>query len=174
MNTTKILLVLLFMSAATAIAQNPQDRSEQMQALDFLEGTWEGDGWIMGKEERVSLMSSELVQSKLDGNALLIEGIHRGRSPSGEQNAILFEALALVTYDAEAKKYLWRSATSEGRGGNFEAKLIDEKTLHWGREGSFRYIITIDEEGQWHEVGERTRDGGKTWHQFFEMTLKKK
>lgn len=161
------------MSVATAVAQNLQERSGQMQALAFLQGTWEGEGWIMGKEERILLASTELVQSKLDGNALLVEGIHREKLSSGEEGAVLFEALALVTYDGEAEKYLWRSATSEGRGGNFEAKIADEETLHWGREGSFRYIIKIDEEGRWHEIGENTRDGGKTWQQFFEMTLEK-
>lgn len=172
MKTTNILLILLFISV-TAAAQPPQNRTEPMQALDFLKGIWKGSGWIMGKETRIPLASAELVQGKLNGNALLVEGIHRGRSLSGEQGAVLFEALALVTYDPETETYSWRSATSEGRGGNFEAKVVGEETLHWGQENSFRYIITIDENGRWYETGERTRDGGKTWHQFFEMTLEK-
>ena len=40
--------------------------------------------------------------------------------------------------------------------------------------GTMRYTMRINEKGQWHEIGEMSRDSGTTWNQFFEMTLDKK
>lgn len=173
MKAAKIVFVLLLISVTAAEAQNAPGPLEKMQALAFLEGTWKGEGWIAGKEGRIPLASTERVRSKLGGHALLVEGIHRSKAASGAEGEVLFEALALVTYDGEAELYQWRSATTEGRGGNFEARVVGTETLQWGQKDNFRYTINIDEEGRWHEIGESTRDGGKTWHQFFEMTLEK-
>ncbi len=54
---------------------------------------------------------------------------------------------------------------------------IREKTIVWGftdaRAGDIRFTIQLSEKGQWLELGELSRDTGKTWIQFFEMTLDK-
>ena len=39
--------------------------------------------------------------------------------------------------------------------------------------GDVRYVIRLDDKGRWHETGEVSRDGGKQWRQFFEVTLEK-
>jgi hypothetical protein len=36
--------------------------------------------------------------------------------------------------------------------------------------GRIRYTIRLDEQGRWHEVGDRSVDG-QQWHRFFEMRL---
>lgn len=42
------------------------------------------------------------------------------------------------------------------RGGNFTAQIPEAGMIEWGNEESFRYIIEIDDEDRWHEIGERT------------------
>lgn len=37
--------------------------------------------------------------------------------------------------------------------------------------GRVRYTITRTPDGAWREIGEASRDGGESWHQFFEMEL---
>ena len=152
--------VLISVLSIMVSAQTPVSiQKEAMKKLDFLVGQWTGEGWVKQRDgERRTFSSAETIQSKLDGLVLLIEGTHTG-----------FEALALVSYDKTAKQYRWRSFTSDGRGGDVEAKLIGERTLQWGREGRFRYTIKISEGGLWNEVGESSQDGGETWVQFFEM-----
>jgi len=60
-----------------------------------------------------------------------------------------------------------------GGGADVEAKLIGERTLQWYPSPASRYTIAISESGRWDEVGEYSRDEGKTWTQFFEMRVQR-
>ena len=154
-------LVLLFSSsiALADTAAPPPDPA--MAKLDFLVGDWKGEGWIMTREgKRETFTSTEVIRKKLLDTALVVEGTHTG-----------FEAMAVVTWDAKAQQYRWRSFTSRGAGVDAEARLAGERTLQWFPSESARYTIVISEAGQWTETGEYTRDGGTTWTQFFEMKL---
>ena len=45
--------------------------------------------------------------------------------------------------------------------------------MQWAMEtpgGQIRYTITLNDAGQWFEIGEMSQDG-ETWRQIFEMTL---
>ena len=57
-----------------------------------------------------------------------------------------------------------------------ELKQTD-KGFEWGFEDptrgtKVRYVMTVTDKGEWHEVGDYSQDG-KTWTRFFEMTLTK-
>src|SRR5688572_1104230 len=58
--------------AASPSAPPPKD---QMAALQFLVGDWEGEAWSqMGKGPREIVRQHELVEWKVDGELLLIQG----------------------------------------------------------------------------------------------------
>ena len=156
--------LLLLVSSTIALAAAPASAPEPAMAkLDFLVGEWKGEGWIMTREgKRETFASTELIRKKLRDTALLIEGTHTG-----------FEAMAVVTWDAKAQEYRWRSFTSRGAGVDAKAALVGERTLQWFPSESARYTIAISADGQWIETGEYTRDDGTTWTQFFEMRLQK-
>ena len=67
------------------------------------------------------------------------------------------------------------SGVSRGNYEDAEAK-VSEGQLVWDMKipqfGDVRYTIKLDDRGQWFEIGEVSRDG-KTWQQFFEMTLQR-
>ena len=154
----------LMLCSSLALADNaapPPDPA--MAKLDFLVGEWKGEGWIVMRDgKRETFTSTEVIRKKLLDTALVVEGTHTG-----------FEAMAVVTYDAKAQQYRWRSFTSRGAGVDAEAKLTGERTLQWFPSESARYTIEISATGEWKEVGEYTRDGGQTWTQFFEMKLQR-
>jgi hypothetical protein len=154
--------LVLLLSSSLALADTaapPPDPA--MAKLDFLVGEWKGEGWIVTREgKRETFTSTEVIRKKLLGTALVVEGTHTG-----------FEAMAVVTWDAKAQQYRWRSFTSRGAGVDAEARLTGERTLQWFPSPSARYTIVIGDAGQWIETGEYTRDGGTTWTQFFEMKL---
>jgi len=66
----------------------------------------------------------------------------------------------------------------KGDGGQIDAdaKLIDDHTFQWGfstvMTGQIKYTISVLN-NKWIETGEISRDGGKTWMKYFEMTLTK-
>jgi hypothetical protein len=170
----KTLCIALFcISPVALLAQAPASgQRAEMKKLDWLVGHWKGTGWIqMGPQGRKEFAQTETIQGKLDGLVLVIEG----QGKSKEDGSSVHTALAFVSYDERAKTFRWRAFTAEGRQTDTEAKVGTE-TLEWGLEipqrGRMRYIIKLNEKGEWFEVGEMTQDG-QTWQKFFEMTLQR-
>ena len=65
-----------------------------------------------------------------------------------------------------------------GDGGQIDADvtLINDHTFQWGYSNTMaaqiKFTISVID-NTWFEIGEMSRDGGKTWMKYFEMTLKK-
>jgi hypothetical protein len=125
--------------------------------------------------QRRTFKGTEVVQRKLDGLLLAVEGLHRGQVGGQGEEVVVHNAFALVSYDDKAKRYRFQAFTSRGNYEDAEAKVSDGQ-LVWGMKvpqfGEVRYTIKLDGKGRWVEIGEVSQDG-KTWRQFFEMTLQR-
>ncbi|MEB2786044.1 hypothetical protein [Algoriphagus persicinus] len=150
-------------------AQNFDTNIEAQKAVlkvEFLVGEWEGSGWMMNQSrEKMTFEHTEKVSLKLNGTALLIEG--QGLS----EGRIVHNALAIVTMASSGGKYNFNSFLQSNQQGKFKAELIDD-VLYWYPAENVRYVLTVNVQGQWNEIGEA--NSGGTWYQFFEMTLNKK
>ena len=134
-----------------------------LEKLSFMTGNWEGEGWMMGRDgQKNEFTQTEKIRFKLDGTVLLIEG----QGTAG--GIVIHDAMAIVSYDKEENNYTFQSYLKTGRKGEFDGELIDGK-FYWYPNPQMRYIIGINEQGQWYETGEFAR--GEGWFQFFEMTL---
>lgn len=165
---TKVLLIVLTFYSAFAFGQAEKTDSiskHEISKLDFLVGKWKGEGWIMGRDgQKYSFQQTENIQFKIDGVAILIEGL-------GKSNGLItHNALAIISYNKKDSIYNLQSYTSTGRGGNFDAELKDGK-FYWYPNENMRYVIWLNDKGQWYETGEFKRDD--EWNQFLEMTLNK-
>jgi len=152
----------------------PAEQQEAMKKLQFLVGRWQGESWMeFAPGQRRTSRGTETVQSHLGGLLLTIEGIHRRPSENGREGAVVHNAFAVVTYDDKAKRYRFQAYTGAGQHTDAEAKVGDGR-LEWGLRipgfGDVRYTITLNDKGQWSEIGEVSKDG-KEWRQFFAMTL---
>lgn len=131
--------------------------------LQYLTGKWKGSGWMMGRDgQRHFFNQTEEVQFKLDSTLILIEGM--GKS----EGTVIHHAFAVVSFNKSSQNYTFQSYLPDGKTGSFTGELIGEK-FHWYPNENIRYIIGLNEKGQWHETGEMKRD--EHWFQFFEMTL---
>lgn len=161
--TLGILCILTTQTVNGQLAQTDTLAKREMQKLAFLTGEWEGTGWMIGPDrEKHSFDQTEKIHFKLDSTLILIEG--KGMS----EDQIVHNALAIISYDRDAGHYIFNSWLANGRKGEFKAELIGGK-LYWYLNDMMRYIISINENGQWYETGEMHRNGN--WFQFFEMTL---
>lgn len=165
---TLILVSTLLFTTFIANAQELETDKETQKAisqLEFIVGDWSGTGWMMGRDGQKHMFDqTEIIKFKLDSTAILIEGL-------GKSNGkILHNAMAVVRYNKTEKNYNFRSYLSNGRGGDFKAELIDGK-FYWYPNDDMRYIIYLNDKGQWYETGEMKR--GNEWFQFFEMILDK-
>ena len=171
-------IVVLLASACSSPGQPPAPAAQRdaMKKLDFLVGQWKGEGWMeFAPGQRRTFKGTEVVQSKLDGLLLAVEGLHRGQAGGTGQEVVVHNAFTLVSYDDKAKRYRFQAFTGRGNYEDAEAKVSDGQ-LVWGMKvpqfGEVRYTIKLDDKGRWFEIGEVSPEG-KTWQQCFAMTLQR-
>ncbi|MDB5352026.1 MAG: hypothetical protein JWN86_3273 [Planctomycetota bacterium] len=170
-----VFAMILCLGIGTVLGQEaPTAQREAMKKLDFLTGTWEGGGSIeFVPGQKREFKGLETVRSKADGLVQTIEGIHRGQFGGKGAEVVIHNAFAVVTYDVKSKEYRFEAFTSRGNREDAVAKVTDRK-LEWAMSipqfGEVRYTISLDENGQWSEIGEVSKDG-KEWRKFFDMKL---
>ncbi|WKK75820.2 hypothetical protein QYS49_31105 [Marivirga salinae] len=161
-------LCFFFLVNYTLTAQKTHDNSIQkseMAKISFLEGDWKGSGWIMRQDRKKHYFEqSENVILTLNGTAILIEGIGK------QERDTVHHALAIINYDTEKQEYNFRSYLKDGKSGDSKMELLDEK-LYWYPTSYIRYIISINENNEWIEIGEINK--ADNWYKFFEMKLTK-
>lgn len=172
---TTIAMLFLLLCAAPAVAQSPAAQREAMKKFDWWVGVWEGEGWTLGPDgQRRPFKIRETIQSKLDGQVLLVEGVGTAKGADGAEG-VVHNALGLLSFDSKAQRYRFLATTTQGGYGETEMKVI-EGGYQWGMPtpngGSFRYTIRLMPSGEWHEFGEWSRDGA-TWSKFHDMTLRR-
>ncbi len=169
------LLLMLCLLPMSLFAQTPASPTlAEMKKLDFLVGQWQGEGYfLLGPSQRKTFSQTENIQRKVDGTILHIEGLGKSKDP-GNEGTTIHNVFGIVSYDKDTKVYRWRVYRADGSVIDTEAK-VSGNTLVWGmreRGADIRFTITLNEKGQWIEIGEFSRDG-KTWQKFFEMTLRR-
>ncbi|MGA1197622.1 MAG: hypothetical protein ACO36I_14115 [Candidatus Latescibacterota bacterium] len=173
MHTIIYLLFLLISTTPTFAQPNPEALKTEMQKLDFLVGKWEGTGWIQYGPNRSVFSGTETVQRKLDGLILMVEGLHKTQIPNRPEPIVVHHALGIFSYNPAGQHFRFRTYLHKGQEGDYTAHWEND-ALIWEMDipnmGQMRYTIRLNKAGQWYEIGERSTDG-KTWTQFFEMTL---
>jgi len=166
-----VIILVLFLAALSASAQNEPSTGllrAEMSKLDKMVGQWKGSGWIQQGAKRETFSGTETVQRKIDGLALLVEGKF-----SDAKGKVIHETLAVLSFNAKAKNYDFRTYLANGMSGEHEFKLLPDG-YEWGFQlpmGNIRYLIKTNSD-VWFETGEFSKDG-KTWIKFFEMKLDK-
>lgn len=166
----KLLLSILTLATLISVAhaqirETDKTAQAEIKKLAFLVGKWEGTGWMMGQDGvKYTFNQTEKVLFKLDSTAILIEGLGKA------DGKVIHDALAIITFAGESDQYDFQSFLPSGQKGNFKSEL-KEKTYYWYPTATVRYIIRLNDKGQWYEIGEYNQ--GSSWLQFFEMTLEK-
>jgi hypothetical protein len=147
------LTILAATSTSTVQAQNRgpnrEAQKEAMKKLSFLVGKWGGDASVdSGPERRIQLKQTEVIEYRLDGLILLIEGM--GRDAAGK---VVFNAVAVISYNEEKKAYEVR-AYNDGRKVDSPLET-DGKGFAWGFESGpakVRHVMKLTESGDWDET----------------------
>ena len=158
--------------AAAAQAPDPAAVQAAIARLDFMVGCWRGEAWQQRGNERVETEMLEVVERKLGGTVLLVEGRGTVSVPGAEARTV-HHALGVISFDPRSGGYVLRSYLATGQSGDFVVTLV-EGGVSWSRDvpgGQIRNTarFTADE---WHEVGEFSRDG-TTWTQVMELRLRR-
>jgi hypothetical protein len=177
MRTSLVVLLVLALcevaGAQTPKAPDPSEQISKMKALDYLAGEWKGSGWIQQGGPRQTFSGGEIVQRKLNGVALLVEGRFTSPVPGENREIVSHETLGVISYDPQTAKYTFRAYLANGLSGEYELFVLD-KGWRWGFQvpaGEVRYTMAPDGLDRWVEVGEIFTQGA--WRKFFEMTLER-
>ena len=170
-------VIAALLAAAPAHAPMPDGSANRaaIERLSFMVGRWEGEAWMArGPGERVQVTMTETVEPRLGGVVLLVEG--RGVAPGtdGAEPRVVHHALGVVSFDPQTGGYVLRSYVASGQSGDFALTPV-EGGVRWSREvpsGQVRNTALYTE-GEWHEIGEFSRDGGATWTQIMDMRLRR-
>lgn len=160
------------MLAPAALAQ-PVDtaaiaaQKDAMRKLDWMHGVWRGPASTQSQQGEHKVTQTERIGGFLDGTVTVIEG--KGYNPDG---SVGFNALGIVSYDAQAKAY-WINSWALGRAGKFPMTLTATGYFWEVPAGpmKIRYTATLAD-GIWTEVGDYMADGQPP-RRFFSMTLKR-
>lgn len=188
MNTALLLIpaVLAIGQPEKPVAAAPEAKSDpskailidKLQPLSPLLGQWSGEGWTGSLKLRRPFRMQAQAQARFNGKVILFDMAGLAASAEGAGDGPLHEMVAMLSWDSEANSYRLRAVRTDG---NFiEAKVLEltDKKLVWvlepGGSRQIRHTITINEKGQWHEVGELSRDSGRNFLAYLDLTLDKK
>lgn len=168
----------LAVCAGPVVGQGLPPAPEEMEAVAWLAGEWSGSGWIEARPgQRAEFEGSERVERRMGGRLLVVEGEFTAWMGPEAGDVPVHQALGVMSYDPEGDRYLFRTYTARGGQGEANPAEVADGRMVWGYDdpamGRVRYTITRTAEGAWREIGEASRDGGESWHQFFEMELER-
>jgi hypothetical protein len=159
--TCLALSAVLLAAPAAVLAQapsSPEGSEAQRAAIDrlaFLDGEWRGEATIHGPTGPVTLTQTERVGSMLGGSIRVIEG--RGYAADGSTR---FNAMAVVSWDARAGRYGFRS-WAQGYSGDYPFEVTGDG-FRWetpaGPGAKIEYVAVV-RDGTWHEVGAWVAEG---------------
>lgn len=148
-----------------------------MSKLAYLIGEWQGEGWIaMSPGTRTVYRQTERVTQAAHNSALVIHGEGTERDSASRQWLVRFQAAGLLTYDAAERRYRLMTAGGSGRAISVDPEIRDNG-FTWGFDAGavkIRYVVTHTADDEWHEIGEMSPDGGKSWRQFMGMSLRRR
>ena len=145
-----------------------------MNKLKPMTGEWKGNGWIEMGQRRFNFESSEVFDEKAGGLAIIVGGKHHMHLPDGSKR-VVHDAVAMISYDAEAGRYRFITQLANGRSGDYAAQFTEDGDFQWTIPdtplGKMVYTISI-ENGTYREVGDiLTKSGDRK--RFFEMNLER-
>ncbi|QNF32206.1 hypothetical protein HUW51_05485 [Adhaeribacter swui] len=164
-------LILLLLVSTFTFAQPTNYLTmvqQKMQALKWVTGKWQGTVSIMGADgSRQEYKQAVEFTPKLKSSMLLFtEAANRGQDT-------VFQNIGIFGYDALKSKYTIQAYTNGGMQIQADVE-VQYKKMIWRlplANSLIRYTITLNEKGQWHQVGEGSGDGGQNWTLFFESKL---
>ena len=170
---TLVAITVLWSRAGLAQVPTGAEHRAAMEQLAFMVGRWRGEAWMQRGAERVQTTMTETVERKLGGVVLEVEGLGVLAAADTAQSRTVHHALAVISFDPQAKSYGLRSYIASGQYGDFALTLIPGG-VSWSREvpgGRVRNTAKIGDD-IWHEVGEFSRDG-VNWIQIMEIHLRR-
>ncbi|HYP06518.1 MAG TPA: hypothetical protein VER03_09855 [Bryobacteraceae bacterium] len=167
------LLVLALLGMSVWAQAPPTEPSPEhlaaMKKLSWMIGEWRGEAWMQVGPQKHTSTGTEVVQSRLNGSILTVEGSFKDATGKPTHTAF-----GVLSFNPRSDWYRFHAFTGAGQMADAKVAMRDNG-FDWSFEAApgvqVRYRVNLDENGEWVEKGEMTREGKTV--QFFEMRLRK-
>ena len=175
-NMKQLITIGLIFFSGIAHAQVPENiQKESIKKLNWLLGEWSGSTVVNMGGKKSIVFVKETVKLSLDSTIYIINGRGTEKDSITNKEIIVHDAFAVVSFDEKQNKFRWNAwRIPGGTYGELEIRLGD-KSFEWSTQvkgGQTRYKASLNEKGQWIEIGEFSNDGIK-WFKYITMTLNK-
>ena len=122
-------IFILLSSGFAVIGQDAASvelRKTEMKKLEKMAGQWKGSGWAQYAQGKETFTGGEIVQKKVDGLALLVEG--KFTNTAGK---VIHETLAVMSYDDKLAGYRFNTFLANGMTGEHDLKVFPDR-FEWG------------------------------------------
>ncbi|HMB99864.1 MAG TPA: hypothetical protein VKN14_02380 [Flavobacteriaceae bacterium] len=168
------LLVLTFFIPAQS-QENISSNENPIEKINFIIGTWEGEGWMMTQNGKQASKITETASCKADCSVIAVEGLGVKTDPETQEETIVHNAFGVIYIDSETNALAMR-AYKDGRANESPIEFIEDKIIRWFIDipngSKVRFTSDYSTENKWVEIGEFSRDG-ENWMQFLGMELTK-
>jgi hypothetical protein len=178
MKRTALLLISFFVFITASFSQETKAQTQQaaMQQLKWLAGRWTGKSELSVEGHTIVTYVQEIIAPMLDGTIFTVSA--RGSSMDSATGKIrpVYNSFGVISYNVKEKQYRWRTWRNPGDSYDEATFKVDENSFEYiasENGGYMRYRAKLNEQGQWIETGEFSKDK-QTWGLFITMTLNKR
>jgi hypothetical protein len=178
MKKAALLLISIFYFITASISQETKAQTQQaaMQQLKWLVGRWTGRSELSVEGHTIVTYVQEIITPMLDETIYTVSA--RGSSIDSTTGKIkaVYNSFGVISYNIKEKQYRWRTWRNPGDSYDEAAFKVGENLFEYisnENGGYMRYKANLNEQGQWVETGEFSKDK-QTWGLFIKMTLNKR
>lgn len=171
-----LLGLIVFVTASFAQETKAQTQQAAMQQLRWLVGRWSGTSEVNVDSNRQVTYVQEIITPMLNGTIFTVSARGTALDSATNKMTLVYSSFGVVSYNVKDKQYRWRTWRNPGDSYDEMNFKVGENSFEFianENGGYMRYKASLNENGQWIETGEYSKDK-QTWGLFINMTLNKK
>ncbi len=178
MKKTALLLISLFYLITASFSQETKAQTQQaaMEQLKWLVGRWTGQSEVTIEGQKQVTYVQEIITPMLDGTIFSLSARGSAMDSATNKMKLVYNSFGVVSYNVKEKQYRWRTWRNPGDSYDETTFKVGENSFEYisNENGGYtRYKANLNEQGQWMETGEFSKDK-ETWGLFIRMTLNKR
>jgi hypothetical protein len=178
MKKTALLLISLLYFITYSFSQDTKAQTQQfaMEQLKWLVGKWTGQSEVTVEGKTQVTFVQEIITPMLDGTIFTISARGSAMDSASNKMKLVYNSFGVVSYNVKDKQYHWRTWRNPGDSYDDATFKVGDNSFEFisnENGGYMRYKANLNEQGQWVETGEFSKDK-ETWGLFIRMTLSKR
>jgi hypothetical protein len=178
MKRTALLLIGIFYFITTSLSQETKAQTQQfaMEQLKWLVGRWTGKSEVTVEGHRQVTYVQEIITPMLNGTIFTVSARGTATDSATNKMTLVYNSFGVVSYNVKEKQYRWRTWRNPGDSYDEATFKVNENSFEYianENGGYMRYKANLNEQGQWVETGEFSKDK-IVWGLFITMTLNKR